>query len=152
MAAIKAPAGMRLLAVGERIPAHYQWYCFDEGIWLPGSGSDTDEFQGNSRMEYPHAVPIEKTSRKPPKVQETSRQALQSQATKAPTDCMTVWNRAKKYRTGITCDKLEQVLNMSHQTTSARIRDLVLVGKLVDSGRREKTRTGRPAICWKAVV
>jgi hypothetical protein len=65
---------------------------------------------------------------------------------------MTVWNRAKKYRTGITCDQLEQVLNMSHQTTSARIRDLVLAGKLVDSGRREKTRTGRPAICWKAVV
>ncbi len=90
--------------------------------------------------------------RKAPKLQETSFEAHRSQKDKAPTDCMAVYNRLSKYRRGATCDRLEQVLNMSHQTTSARLNDLARRGKIVDSGRREKTRTGRPAICWKAVV
>ena len=93
----------------------------------------------------------QKAPRKPPKLQETSLQAHRSQKDKAPLDRVAILARLRKYRTGTTCDKLEQVLNMSHQTTSARINDLVRLGKVVDSGRREKTRTERLAICWKAV-
>ena len=93
-----------------------------------------------------------KSPRKAPKLQETSLQARRSQEDKASTDCMAVYNRLRKYPRGATCDRLEQVLGMSHQTTSARINDLARRGKIVDSGRREKTRTGRPAICWKVVA
>lgn len=93
-----------------------------------------------------------KSPRKAPKLQETSLQAHRSQKDKASTDCMVVYNRLRKYPRGATCDRLEQALGMSHQTTSARLNDLARRGKIVDSGRREKTRTGRPAICWKAVV
>lgn len=92
-----------------------------------------------------------KSPRKAPKLQETSLNAHASQKDKAPSDCATILARIRKYRTGTTCDKLEQVLGMSHQTTSARINDLVRKGRIRDSGRREKTRTGRLAICWKAV-
>lgn len=94
----------------------------------------------------------QKAPRKSPKLQETSLQAHKSQKDKAPLDRVAILARLRKYRTGTTCDKLEQALNMSHQTTSARINDLVQLGKVVDSGRREKTRTGRRAICWKAVA
>ena len=90
---------------------------------------------------------------KAPMVQETSRKALESQKDKAPLDREVLLTRIRDWHpTGSTCDRLESLMGMSHQTASARIRDLVIAGKLVDSGRREKTRTGRSAICWKAVV
>ena len=44
-----------------------------------------------------------------------------------------------------TCDRLEEITGLSHQTCSARVRELVLKGKIKDSGRREKTRSGRGA-------
>lgn len=47
--------------------------------------------------------------------------------------------------TGDTCDEIEAQLGYSHQTTSARIRELVLLGKVRDSGARRKTRSGRAA-------
>lgn len=49
---------------------------------------------------------------------------------------------------GATCDEVEQVLQMQHQTASARIRELVLEGRLVDSGYRRPTRSGHPAVIW----
>ena len=107
---------------------------------------------------YPRQlVPILHTSstpNKPRKRQEptdTSRQALQSQKDKAPSDCAKILEYLKTHVTGRTCDHVERVLRRSHQTASARIRDLAASGKIMDSGRREKTRTGRPAICWKVV-
>ena len=106
---------------------------------------------GGYFVPAPEVPAVPKSPRKAPKLQETSLQAHRSQKDKAPTDCMTVYNRLRKYPRGATCDQLEQVLNMSHQTTSARLNDLAGRGKVVDSGRREKTRTGRPAICWKVV-
>lgn len=48
---------------------------------------------------------------------------------------------------GATDDEIEQATGLVHQTASARRRELVLAGKLVDIGRRP-TRSGRKAIVW----
>lgn len=48
----------------------------------------------------------------------------------------------------MTCDRLEQVLGMSHQTASASICHLKNEGLLHDTGKKEPTRTGRKAIVW----
>lgn len=53
--------------------------------------------------------------------------------------------------TGATCDSLEHVLGMRHQTCSARIRELVLNGSIKDSGERRPTRSGRNARVYKVV-
>ena len=51
---------------------------------------------------------------------------------------------------GATCDELEQAFGMSHQTVSARCRELNMTGKTKDSGQRRPTRSGRKAIVWVA--
>lgn len=45
--------------------------------------------------------------------------------------------RAGEY--GVTCAEAEISLSMKHQTASARFRELVLRGLIVDSGRRRRT-------------
>lgn len=49
---------------------------------------------------------------------------------------------------GATCDEVEVSFGLRHQTASARIRELVQVGSLKDSGARRKTRSGRGAVVW----
>lgn len=49
---------------------------------------------------------------------------------------------------GVTCDEAEVQTQLSHQTCSARIRGLVLRGRIVDSGRTRKTRSGRQAVVY----
>jgi hypothetical protein len=60
---------------------------------------------------------------------------------------------------GVTCDEVEAILNMPHQTISARINELMKVHKprgeeeerpqmLFDSGERRKTRHGQQATVW----
>jgi len=51
---------------------------------------------------------------------------------------------------GATCDEVEDALELRHQTASARVRELVQLGKLFDSGRERKTRSGRRATVWVA--
>ena len=51
---------------------------------------------------------------------------------------------------GATCDECEYVLEMPHTTASARIREAVLEGDLVDSGRRRQTRWGALARVYVA--
>jgi hypothetical protein len=46
---------------------------------------------------------------------------------------------------GATCDEVEETLQLKHQTASARIRELVIDDKLIDTGRRRKTRSGSSA-------
>lgn len=46
---------------------------------------------------------------------------------------------------GVTCDGVEEKLDGRHQTISARVRELVQLGQIRDSGRRRKTRSGRTA-------
>jgi predicted transcriptional regulator len=50
-----------------------------------------------------------------------------------------------------TSDQIEQLLNLSHQTVSARLRGLVLKGLVEASDGRAKTRSGRNAIIWQKV-
>lgn len=57
---------------------------------------------------------------------------------------------AARYSEGMTCDEVEVALSLSHQTASARIRDLVKAGAIVDSGQRRKTRSGRKAAVYVA--
>jgi hypothetical protein len=48
-----------------------------------------------------------------------------------------------------TCDALEVATGLSHQTTSARIRGLVLRDRIIDSGYKQRTRSGRWAVVWR---
>jgi hypothetical protein len=50
---------------------------------------------------------------------------------------------------GRTCDEVEMLLGMPHQTASARVHELAKRGDIVDSGRTRKTRSGRAAIVWQ---
>lgn len=51
---------------------------------------------------------------------------------------------------GATCWGVEQDLGMSHQTASARIRELVLSGLAEATPARRRTGSGRLAIVWRA--
>jgi hypothetical protein len=57
------------------------------------------------------------------------------------------WIREAGQR-GLTDDELEQTIHRSHQTVSARRRELVLLNLVTDSGRRRRTRSGRRAAVW----
>lgn len=54
--------------------------------------------------------------------------------------------------TGRTCDELEVLGKLSHQTCSARIRRLAQLGRIQDSEMQRKTRSGRPATVWVRAV
>jgi predicted transcriptional regulator len=45
----------------------------------------------------------------------------------------------------VTCDEIEVVFGLRHQTASARVRELSMLGEIVDTGERRKTRSGRTA-------
>ena len=67
-------------------------------------------------------------------------------------DVLTI--RRKVFRAlvdGATCDEIEQTLELTHQTASARVRELAQAGTIRDSGERRLTRSGRKAIVWIAV-
>jgi hypothetical protein len=51
---------------------------------------------------------------------------------------------------GLTDDELEVQLHMSHQSASARRRELQLRGDVIDSNRTRRTRSGRNAVVWVA--
>lgn len=48
-----------------------------------------------------------------------------------------------------TCWELEEALHMSHQTASARIRELAMAGRIEASGATRPTNSGRQAIVWQ---
>jgi hypothetical protein len=52
---------------------------------------------------------------------------------------------------GATCDEVEQSLGGRHQSISARIRELVLLGWVEDSGRERPTRSRRHAVVYVAL-
>ncbi len=59
---------------------------------------------------------------------------------------LALFELAKDY--GYTDDEMERALEMRHQSVSARRRELVLLGKVVDSGKRRVTSSGRTAAVW----
>lgn len=78
---------------------------------------------------------------------ETSRDAAQSVDGKTLRAIVLAFIRG---RNGATCDDVEASLGLRHQTASARIRELVLGGHLIDSGKTNTTRSGRKATVWRA--
>ena len=48
----------------------------------------------------------------------------------------------------LTCEEVEDRTGLSHQSASPRIRDLAKANKIVASGERRKTRSGRAANVW----
>ena len=55
-------------------------------------------------------------------------------------------------RRPMTCDRVELITGWSHQTVSARIRELVQLGALRDTGLRATTRSGRKARVYATVT
>ena len=51
---------------------------------------------------------------------------------------------------GLTIDEIAIIRETTPNAVSPRIRELFLLGRITDSGRRRRTRTGRKAIIWKA--
>jgi hypothetical protein len=62
-----------------------------------------------------------------------------------------VLDEIEKQAEGATCEEIEILLNMKHQTVSARIRELVLMNKLYDSGATRYNASGRKAIVYMLV-
>lgn len=58
----------------------------------------------------------------------------------------------KDSKDGLTCDEVEALLGMRHQTASARLRELAKAEAIIDVGRRRQTRSGRQAVVWTAVA
>ena len=51
-------------------------------------------------------------------------------------------------KAGATCDQCEVAMGGRHQTISARLRELVLMGFVEDTGRRRPTRSGHMAAVY----
>jgi hypothetical protein len=80
------------------------------------------------------------------KTQDTSRAAA---ATIDLSACRRkVYQHIFRRKKGATCDAIEARTGMLHQTVSARVCELRQDKRIRDSGRREKTRSGRRAIVW----
>jgi len=80
---------------------------------------------------------------------DTSREAAESMKPVAGDLRERVYRRIKESDTdGITCDALEVALGLSHQTCSARVNELRNAGRIVDSGLRKRTRSGRKAVVY----
>lgn len=83
--------------------------------------------------------------------QETSKAAEQSVADDTARLRRLVMNAVKgRGKHGATCDELEVLFHLRHQTASARLRELFLMNRVKDSGERRLTRSQRKAIVWVA--
>lgn len=138
--------GYRWLKIGEIIPHDP---CLRKGPALCKSRAAGDKCVVSNF----YMVPIART-RKPYTPRETSLEAYKSQKDKAPVDAAKILAHIIKedQSDGATCDEIEVSLSLSHQTASARVRDLFQGGLIMDSGLRRKTRTGRKATVWRVVL
>lgn len=77
---------------------------------------------------------------------DTSKEAWQAIQGCAPRLRQIVYDHiAKCGERGATCQEAETALSLCHETTSARINELVRCGAVADSGKRRLTRSGRSA-------
>jgi hypothetical protein len=53
---------------------------------------------------------------------------------------------------GLTIDELAVRRGTTPNAMSPRVRELVILGRIEDSGGRRRTRTGRRAIVWRVVM
>jgi hypothetical protein len=90
---------------------------------------------------------------RPPHVRssDTSREAAESVVDNARQLRAVVFSRILgSGEVGMTCDQVEVAMNGRHQTISARIRELVNEGRIIDTGERRPTRSGRGARVYLA--
>ena len=83
----------------------------------------------------------------------TSKAANASIAHRKGTDCSRIMGtlRLVRNKRGATCEELEGILGMKHQTCSARLRDLAILGAIERTGTLRPTSSGRMAAVWRAV-
>lgn len=89
----------------------------------------------------------------PPHVKDsdTSRAAAESQIpTVMSLQSLVLLRVLHAGRRGLTCDEIEEQMSGRHQTISARVRELVQLGRIRDLGLRRKTRSGRNARVYVA--
>lgn len=80
----------------------------------------------------------------------TSRAAAQSVRRRIARDIDLIIGAIGRHpKTGATCDELEVLLSLSHQTCSARVRECAKRRMIRDSGNTRPTRSGRQAIVWE---
>ena len=105
----------------------------------PVSAAQTSLFDG----EAPY-VRSSKTSK-------AAAKSLQKKPETLPTLRMMVLQLVKKAGDrGRTCDELEAITKMRHQTCSARFNELHNKDLILDSGTTRATRSGRQAVVWVA--
>ncbi|TXH57058.1 MAG: hypothetical protein E6Q97_05045 [Desulfurellales bacterium] len=61
-----------------------------------------------------------------------------------------IYDLVAKSHDGMTCDEAEEITGRPHQSVSPRFLELRKMGRIVDSGIRRKTRSGRSATVWVA--
>ena len=80
---------------------------------------------------------------------DTSEAAAMSKRSSAPTDRAEILaifeGEDVGEPEGFTCDEIEAITGLRHQTASARIRELVLMDRLCVTEQRRPTRSGRTA-------
>lgn len=77
---------------------------------------------------------------------QTRREAQES--IDGPTLRGLVYLAIRKAPDGLTCDEVEILLGLRHQTASARVHELMRCGSIVEQGRKRRTRSGRNAVVW----
>lgn len=83
---------------------------------------------------------------------DTSEAAAESMKPTAAARRQQVFNAiARTSLHGATCDEIERIEKLSHQTCSARFTELAAKSLIFDSGQRRVTRSGRKAAVWLVV-
>lgn len=106
-----------------------------------GSSWDDEPAANSGEDLYPPTPP-------PPRRSETSEEAAASIAEDTNRLRCLVLDMIRKSK-GATCYEVEQALGLMHQTASPRIHELYYdLGKIVKSGQKRKTGSGRNAVVW----
>jgi hypothetical protein len=81
---------------------------------------------------------------------DTSRAAALAQLGRATREHKRIYKHVKQAGAqGKTCDEVEEELKLRHQTASARLRELTIMGKLAIDDLKRPTRTGNPAHVYR---
>ena len=81
-------------------------------------------------------------------MRDTTIEAYNSLSDKLPNLTEMVYAVIKK-ENGCTCWEIEKMMHLRHQTASSRVSALNKEGRIVDSGERRITESGRKAIVWR---
>ena len=122
---------------------------FDEPATNCAVCGHADYFHDNHRCSYPDCLCGSSVTAPYVRGSDTSRDAAWSVEGRLGADAQRVYEAIEKSSDGMTCDEVEESLEMRHQTASARIKGLRDVGRIIDSGRRRPTRSGRNAAVYE---